>query len=118
MRPAVLIVEPRRDIADALEDVVDSANYVAIVRPYLDRLSDLDVTPAAVIVRVAFEGIEPPHAWLERLPRTRPPVVAIAWAPSEISEAERLGCEVVLHAPNDVAQLCQALARVIQETDA
>ena len=114
MRPAILIVEQRPDVAAALVDVIDSANYVPIVRPYLDQLTDLQVVPAAVIVRISFEGVsEPPHAWLERLPHSRPPIVAIAWEDAAIAEAQRLGCDVILHAPNDVAQLCDALARVI-----
>ena len=74
------------------------------------------MTPAAIIVRIAFEGIgDPPHAAVERLPPlNRPPVVAIAWADAEIREAQRLKCDVVLHAPDDVGRLCEALSRVVQ----
>ena len=114
MRPVVLIVEPRREIAEALEEVVTSAHYEAIVRPHLDCLSDLDVTPSAIIVRVAFESLgEPPHAAIGRL-RDRPPVVAIAWEESEVAEAARLKCEVVLRAPQEVGRLCQALTKLVQ----
>lgn len=113
MPPAILILEPRREVANALEDVVASARYVPIVRPYVDRLPDLGVTPAAIIVRVAFDSIsEPPHAALERLPM-RPPVVAIVWEDDEYAEAQRLGCDVILRAPDDVSHLCEALARVV-----
>jgi hypothetical protein len=114
MRPSVLIIEPRREIANALEDVVNSANYVAVVLPHLEQLSDLGVTPAAIIVRVAFDTTsEPAHAAIARLPAHRPPVVAIAWAPDEIAEAERLKCDVVLHAPGEVGRLCEALSRLV-----
>lgn len=119
MRPAVLIIEPRPEVAEALKDVVGSANYTPIVRPYLDSLDDLAATPAAIIVRITFEGMsEPPHASLARLAVNRPPVVAIAWEDGEVQEAERLGCDVVLRAPDDVGQLCAVLARVIRAIDA
>ena len=112
MRPIVLIIEPRPEVAEALEEVVTSARFHAIVRPHVERLSDLDVVPAAIIVRIAFEGFgEPPHAAIGRLP-TRPPVVAIAWEDEEVAEAVRLKCEVVLKAPDDVGRLCQALSTV------
>jgi hypothetical protein len=114
MRPLILIVEPRPEVAQALQDVVASANFDTVVRPYVDRLSDFDVAPAAILVRVAFEGIgEPPHAAVARLPG-RPPVVAIAWEDREASEAVRLGCDVVLRAPQDIGRLCDALMSVVQ----
>jgi hypothetical protein len=115
MRPAVLIIEPRREVAEALQDVVCSAKYDAIVRSHIEQLSDLGTIPAAIIVRVTFETVsEPPHAVLERLPVDRPPVIAIAWEEDEIREAERLHCEVVLHAPDDVSRLCEALIALVQ----
>jgi len=114
MRHVILIVEPRPEVARALEEVLASANFDVIVRPYVDRLSDLGVTPSAIIVRVAFETIgEPPHAAIGRFPN-RPPVVAIAWEEHEIAEAARLKCEVVLRAPHDVGRLCTALHSVVQ----
>jgi hypothetical protein len=113
MPPVVLIIETRPEVADALQDVVTSARYAAIVRPHVECLSDLDVPPAAIIVRIAFEGVgEPQHASIGRLV-DRPPVVAIAWEDDEIAEAMRLKCEVVLRAPNDVGRLCDALSAVI-----
>ncbi|HXH24389.1 MAG TPA: hypothetical protein VNI78_04005 [Vicinamibacterales bacterium] len=115
MPPAVLIIEPRREVADALADVVAAARYNVIVRPYIESLSDLAVTPAAIVVRVAFEGIsEPPHAAIARLPRRRPPVVAIAWEDCEVAEAERLNCDAVLRAPDDVPRLCEVLAALVR----
>jgi hypothetical protein len=114
MRPIVLIVEPRREIAEALEEVVTSARYEAIVRPHIDCLSDLGVTPSAIIVRIAFESVgEPPHAAIGRL-QNRPPVVAIAWEENEIAEAARLKYDVVLRAPQEIGRLCQALTSLVQ----
>lgn len=114
MRPTILIIEPRRDVADALEGVVNTANYVAMVRPHVERLADLEVPPAAIIVRIAFEGVgEPAHSALERLKPNRPPVVAIASEDEALQEARRLRCDVVLHAPRDVGRLCDALTRLV-----
>jgi hypothetical protein len=114
MPPSILIIEPRPEVAEALHDVVTSANYAAIVMSHVDRLSDLAVIPAAIIVRIAFEGIsEPPHAAVGRLPVNRPPVIAIAWEDEEIAEAERLRCDVVLRAPNDVGRLYDVLSRLV-----
>lgn len=119
MRPSVLIIEPRPEVAEALGGVVGSANYIPVVRPYLECLSDLGLTPAAIVIRFTHEGIsEPPHAGLARLPRRRPPIVAIAWEEREFREAERLGCEAVLRAPDDVGRLCEALSRVIDAAGA
>lgn len=114
MRPAVLIIERRTEIASVLEEVVESANFRALVTPHLERLSDLAHVPAAIVVRVAFEGIsEPAHAAVERLPVNRPPIVAIAWDEAEIAEATRLKCDVVLRGPGEIGGLCDALFRVV-----
>jgi hypothetical protein len=113
MRLPILIIEPRQEIAAALEDVINSANFTAIVRPYVDRLGDLGITPAAIVVRITFEGVsEPSHAVLARMAPHRPPVVAIAWTDEAVEEARRLNCEVVLRAA-DVRGLCDALTRVV-----
>jgi hypothetical protein len=115
MRPPILIIEPRREIADALEEVINSANYIAVVRPHLEQLSDLGLVPAAIILRITFEGLsDPPHTAIARMPLDRPPIVAIAWEDAEIREAERLKCDVVLRAPDDVGRLCDALSRVVE----
>jgi hypothetical protein len=110
----ILIIEPRREVAAALEDVITSARYTALVVPHLEQLADLDVTPAAIVVRIAFEGMEPAHAAIGRLPAHRPPVVAIAWEEAEVAEARRLKCDVVLRAPHEVSRLCEALTHVVQ----
>jgi hypothetical protein len=115
MRPVILIIERRPEVAEALADVVTSANFEALVRPYLEGLEDLGSTPAAIIVRIAFEGTgEPAHAAISRLPVNRPPVVAIVWEQREAEEAKRLNCDVVLRAPDDVGRLCDALTAVMR----
>lgn len=110
----ILIIEPRREVADALAEVIASAHYNTRVVPHLERLADLGETPAAIVIRIAFEGREPAHAAIERLPPNRPPIVAIAWEDEEVAEAARLKCEVVLRAPREVNRLCEALTRVVQ----
>jgi hypothetical protein len=115
MQPTVLILEVRKEVSDALQSVIASANFIPVVVPHLEQLSDLAITPAAIVVRIAFEGVsDPPHASLERLAANRPPVVAIAWEEDELEEARRLKCDVILHAPRDICRLCETLARLIQ----
>src|SRR5687767_2863653 len=46
MRPVILIIEQRPEVAEALADVVMSANYDALVRPHVEALEDLGSTPA------------------------------------------------------------------------
>ena len=114
MRPVILIVEQRPEVAEALHDVLTSAHFCVIVRPYVECLADLGVTPAAIVVRIAFEGVgEPMHAAIARLPANRPPVIAIAWEQREVEEARRMHCDVILRAPDDVGRLCTALTEVV-----
>ena len=114
MQPVILIIEQRPEVAEALQDVITSAHYSTIVRPHVERLGDLEVTPAAIIVRIAFENIgEPAHAAIARMPEGRPPIIAIVWEEKEAEEAARLACDVVLRAPGDVARLCDALTSVV-----
>jgi hypothetical protein len=115
MQSTVLIIEARREVAAALQEVLAAANLASLVVPHLEKLSDIEISPAAILVRIAFESVsDPPHAAIARLPPDRPPVVAIAWEEDEVAEAERLKCEVILRAPNDIARLCETLTRVVQ----
>jgi hypothetical protein len=115
MRPTVLIIEARREVATALEAVIESMNLTAMVVPHLEQLSDLKVDPAAILVRIAFESVgDPPHAAIKRLPATRPPVIAIAWEEDELAEARQLKCDVILHAPHDISRLCDTLMKFVQ----
>jgi len=114
MPPVVLILEARTEVASALEAAIALANLTPIVIPHLERLSDVPYVPAAIVVRIAFESVnDPPHAAIARLPRDRPPVVAIAWAEDELEEARRLKCDVVLHAPHDINRLCETLTKLV-----
>ena len=113
MPPAIFILESHREVADALYELVASANYAAIVRPHVEGIEDLCPAPAAILVRVAFENAsEPTHAGVARLPPDRPPVIAIVRADNEAAEAERLKCDVVLRAPGDLGRLCDVLTRL------
>jgi hypothetical protein len=115
MRPTVLIIEARREVAVALEAVIESLNLTPMVVPHLEQLSDVKVTPAAILVRIAFESVgDPPHTAIKRLPGARPPVVAIAWEEDELAEARQLKCDVILHAPHDICRLCDTLTKLVQ----
>jgi hypothetical protein len=114
MRPVILIIEPRGEIASALEEVITSANYSAMVIPHLECLTDLDEVPAAIIVRIAFEGLVPAHTAIEKLPPKHPPVLAIARDDAEAAEAVRLKCDIVLGPPRGVSRLCEALKQVVR----
>ena len=114
MLPVVLIIEPRKEVAAALETTIAMSNFSPIVVPHLERLSDIPYTVAAIVVRIAFEvSSDPPHAAIERLPSNHPPVVAIAWEEEELVEARRLKCDVVLRAPHDITRLCETLTKLV-----
>ena len=96
MQSTVLIIEARSEVAAALEAVLAAANLAAVVVPHLEKLSDGEIPPAAILVRIAFESVNDlPHAAIARLPPDRPPVVVIA------SEEDV-----------DVPRLCETLTRV------
>jgi len=114
MPPIVLIIEARKEVAEALESAIALANVTPVVVPHVERLGDVPYTPAAIVVRIAFESVsEPPHAAIARLGRERPPVVAIVREENELAEARRLQCDVVLRAPEDIPRLCEAVMKVI-----
>jgi hypothetical protein len=113
VRPSVLILESRRDIADALLDVITSAHYRAVVRAHIDHLDSLDARPVAIVTCITSVGVgEPSYRAIEKL-HGRPPVVAIAWGDDEVAEAVRLKCDVVLRAPADVGRLYDVLMKVV-----
>jgi hypothetical protein len=115
MQSTVLIIEARSEVAAALEAVLAAVNLAAVVVPHLEKLSDVEIVPAAILVRIAFESVgDPPHAAIARLPPDRPPIVAIAWEEDELEEARKLKCDVIIHAPHDIARLCESLTRVVQ----
>ena len=115
MPPVVLIIEARKEVADALESAIALANMTPIVVPHVERLGDVPYTPAAIVVRIAFESVsDPPHSAVERLGRQRPPIVAIVREDRELAEATRLKCDVVLRAPQDIPRLCETLAKLVR----
>jgi hypothetical protein len=114
MAPVVLIIEARKEVAEALESAIALANVTPVVVPYVERLADMPNRPAAIVVRIAFESVsEPPHAAIARLGRDRPPVVAIVREDKELAEAQRLKCDVVLRAPDDIPRLCETLMKLV-----
>jgi len=101
----ILIIEPHHEVANAFQSVIASAHYATIVRSHVDSLSDLDVTPATIVLRIG-------QADVSALPPGRPPIVAIASNDEEVAEAGRLRCEVVLRAPSEIKRLHEALRLV------
>lgn len=101
----VLIIEPHEELAAAFEDVIATARYTPVVRRHVDRLADVGITPVSIVLRIG-------HADVSQLPSSRPPIVAIASSDEEVAEAERLRCEVVLRAPEEIRRLCDALRSV------
>ena len=112
--PVVLIIEPRKEVAAALEATLALSHFSTVVVPHLERLSDIAQPIAAIVVRISFEGVgDPAHRAILRLPRDHPPIVAIAWEEDELEEARRLKCDVVLHAPHEISRLCEALLKLV-----
>lgn len=115
--PNVLIIEPHREMAAALQEVVTLANCTPMTVTTCDEIMRLPHLPAAIVVRILSHttGVEAPHECLHRLPREqRPMIVALTSSDDDVMEAERLGCEVVLRAPKQVRGLYDALSRVGQ----
>jgi hypothetical protein len=113
--PTVVIVEPYRDIATALEEIVSLARCIPLtVGAVEEPAALLQERPAAIIVRVATDlSFRSPHAGLTRWPPSmRPMVVALASTDADVAEAERLGCDVILREPKQVQQLYETLAHV------
>ena len=89
--PTVVIVEPYRDIAIALEEIVSLARCTPLTVGAVDEPATLlQERPAAIIVRVATDlSYRSPHAGLARWPRTmRPLVVALVSTDADVAEAE------------------------------
>jgi hypothetical protein len=107
MPPSILIIEPHPELAAAFAAVVSSANYTSQVRPHVHSLTDLGVRPAAIVIRIG-------HGALPLLGPDRPPIVAIAATDADAAEAERLGCDVVLHGAMEICKLLSALERLIR----
>ena len=103
----VLIIEPHDEVASAFEAVISSARYIPIVRRHVASLTDLGVTPAAIVIRIG-------HADVSQLPPDRPPIVGIVSSEEDAAEAERLHCEVVLRAPSEIHRLCAAVRSLSQ----
>lgn len=113
--PTVVIVEPYRDIAVALEEVVSLAQCTPVTVGTLEEVGDLvHRRPIAIVVRVATHlSTHSPHATLRAWPRTaRPMIVALVSSEEDAAEAERLGCDVILCEPRQVHRLYDTLASV------
>lgn len=116
--PTVVIVEPYKDFAAALQEVVSLARCQPVTVANIAGLSELPKLPAAIVVRVATNlPFESPHAGLGDMPRDqRPVVLALTSSDADVAEATRLGCEVVLREPQQVRGLYDALTSVAGKT--
>jgi hypothetical protein len=117
MPPTVAIIEPEREVAIALSEVVELARCTAVTIADIDELKELATPPAAIVVRVAtgLPRAGAAHLSLERLPEgDRPTVVALARTDADVAEATRLGCDVVLREPRQVRALYEAIANLRQ----
>lgn len=114
MPPTVAIIERHRELAIALEEVVTLARCTPVTMADVSELAQLADPPAAIVVRVAASlAANSPHAALGQLSRAeRPTVLALASNDSDVAEAERLGCDVVLREPQQVRALYDALSDV------
>jgi hypothetical protein len=107
MPPPILIIEPHPELAAAFAAVVSSASYTPQVRPHVQSLTDLGVRPAVIVIRIG-------HGTLPLLGPDRPPIVAIAATEADAAEAERLGCDVVLHGAVEICKFLSALERLVR----
>lgn len=113
-QPMVVIAEPHRAIADALQDVVTLAGCAAVIVDTVEAVRAFR-SPAVLVVRIATEmPLMSPHRGLEHLARTeRPLVVALASSEADVAEAERLACEVIACAPRQVQALYETLRQLV-----
>ena len=84
--PTVVIVEPYRDFANALQEVVALAHCHPVTIADAAALNQLAHPPAAIVVRVATNlPFESPHARLADMPRGhRPQVVALTSSEADV----------------------------------
>jgi hypothetical protein len=118
MPPTVLIIEPYRDLATAIEEVVTMAHCTPVTVSSGQGMADLSDTPAAIVVRVTTNvAFDSPHESLRQIPREhRPRVVALAVTDEDVLEAERLQCDVVLRTPRQMQGLYDTLMHLPEAT--
>jgi len=111
MAPTVAIIEPHRDFAVALQEIVALAHCTPVTMSDFDELTQLPSPPAAIVLRITpklpFDDL---HVTLKDLPALgHPKIFALASNDADVAEAERLGCDVVLREPQQVRALYDAL---------
>ena len=112
MTPTVAIVEPHRDFAEPLQEVVALAHCKPVTVASLDELVELTGVPAAIIIRVGARSPHP-YAGLEQMRADgHPKVLALTSSDADDAEAARIGCDVVLRQPQQVRALYDALAGI------
>ena len=114
MIPTVAIVEPDRDLAEPLQEVVVLAHCTPVTVASVDELAELTGAPAAIIIRIVASSQAPsPYKGLERMRADgHPTVLALTSSDEDDAEAERMGCDVVLRQPQQVRPLYDALTGI------
>ena len=113
--PVVAVIEPDRDLAVSLVEVVMLARCRPLTLTDIDELKQLASPPAAVVIRIAgnLNCAEVPRAGLKNLAgslTTR--VVALTSNDEDVAEATRLGSDVVLRQPRQVQALYDSLTNL------
>jgi DNA-binding NarL/FixJ family response regulator len=111
----VVIAEPHRAIADAVQDVVTLAGCVPVIVDTVEAVRAFHSPPAAMVVRIATEmPLMSPHRGLEHLARAeRPVIIALTSSEADVAEAERLACDVIARAPHQVQALYETLRQLV-----
>jgi hypothetical protein len=112
MTPTVAIVEPRREFAVTLEEVVALAHCTPLVVDDFQELLQLPSPPAAVVVRITVTALLHIVRPQDHITAARPKIFALASTDADVDEARRLGCDVVLREPQQVRALYDALLAI------
>jgi hypothetical protein len=110
--PVVVVIEPDRELAVALQEVVTLARCRPMTMP-VDDVEQLASPPAAIVVRMATRmPLAPASPRLKSADGSAPRVLALASNDTDVAEAERLGADVILREPHQVRALYDALVDI------
>ena len=114
MRPTVAIIEPYRDMALPLEEVVMLARCTPVTMSCADGLKELAEPPSAIVVRIAtgLPAAAPSTQLKEMCRSSETKVLALTATDEDAAEARRLGCDTLLREPRQVRALYEALTKV------
>ena len=114
--PIVVVIEPDRELAVALQEVVTLARCRPVTLVHVEDLKQL--APAAIVVRMAtnlpLASVRPGLKDLAGSAATK--VLALASNDADVAEAERLGSDLILREPHQVRALYDALVEIAGES--